>query len=279
MAWFDRYFTSEWEKRFKQQSYKLFFNNPTLANEAFQDAWGKLFETLQNSEIDHLPESNLDPYVFTIFKNLLHDVHRKQFGRCRPYEWVKRLGRLWEDIAILLCHENLPVAIMIEQLCNNPQYSTDGDCEEHVNIAIRQLRLKPFCKLVGVDETGLDNSNVGDETPTPHQQLEREDLVSLVETLLSLNNTATVESSMVNTIADKWQQISKQVALNDDERLILTRVYLEEDSIKQVAQELGLKYHTARRLMKGAQERLRSVFKQYDIDIETLLGASESLEH
>jgi len=269
MPWFDRYFTPVWEKRFRNESRKLFFNHPELIDDAFQNAWIQLLENLQSSSRHDVT----DPYVLTSFKHLLIDDYRQQFGRCRPYEWVNRLGVFWKRVAKLLCQDHLPASIIAEQVCcKSADNTNDSPCLEKVDDIVIALKSQAYCSTEKVQEEQWPEDFEQGDKHSPEQELPDNEIRLLLKIILQDKSAEIDPDSLSEHIVNQWQGLSSSLntQLNDDERLLLTLVYIEGYPVTRAAKQLNKKPHTLRYQLRQTLDKILQILTQHDISMALL---------
>jgi len=268
MAWYDCYFTPKWKQRFLFESKKLFSNHPEMIDDAFQSAWIDLFEDLQSSEQKDLS----DPYILTNFKHKLIDIYRKQFGRCRPYEWVNRLGAFWQRIAKTLCQENLPTTVLAEQVCCQKPKTEETACLDEVNTIVQALKSRPYCSTEKVQEEQWPEEYEYGAQHSPEQYLPDSEIKFLLNIILQ-NETASVDVENISEhIFNHWELLSSEIqaSFNDDQRLMLSLLYVEGYSVTKTAQCLDKKAHTVRYQLRQTLSNLRKILDDHQINLDLL---------
>lgn len=269
MAWYERYFTKEWEKRFQKETRKQFSHQPHLIDEAFQNAWGKLFEKLQAT-----PRRDCsDPWVFISFRNLLIDEHRSHFGRCRPKSWVIKLGSLWVNTAKELCQTNSSATAIAETVCC---HQSTGDSkktsqDEIINTIIPALKAKSYCSTFKINEE-LSEEHQPSDNSTAEQIISGNELRFLLNIILQSETTEIETDEVSEHIYEQWKSLSAtlQSILNDDDRILLTMIHVDEYSIAKAARMLNKKVHTLRYQLKQTMEQIRQTLEKHDIDLHLL---------
>ena len=268
MSWYDRYFTEEWEKRFYKETRSQFAGHPHLINDAFQNAWGKLFEKLK----DYPRKDTSDALVFSTFRNLLKDERREHFGRCRPKSWVNQLGPLWNRTAKQLCQTGLPAHAIAEKVCCHPaEPETDAPCLEQVKDIIPVLESKPYCSTFKSSEEWTEEHQQGDHS-TADEQLSSNELRLLINLILQRDNSETNIDSASEHILVQWQSLSAnlRLSLDDDERLLLTLIYIEGYAVAKAARALNIKAYTVRYQLKQTLQKIRQTLEKHEIDMQLL---------
>lgn len=268
MPWYDRYFTEEWEKRFHKETRNQFSGHPQLVDDAFQNAWGKLFEKLK----DFPRRDTSDALVFSTFRNLLKDERREHFGRCRPKSWVIQLGPLWNRTAKQLCQTGLPAAAIAEKVCCHPaETDTDVPCQEQVKKIVPVLESKPYCSTFKTSEEWTEEHHQSSHS-TADQQLSENELRLLINLILQRDSADTNIDQASEHILMQWQSLSAnlQQSLEDDDRLLLTLIYIEGYAVAQAARALNIKTHTLRYQLKQTLNKIRLTLEKHEIDMQLL---------
>lgn len=264
MPWYNKYFTQEWQAFFYKLSAKKFHKHPQLIEDACQNAWVKLHEKL--AENNRIIQS--DPYVVSIFNSLLSDEYRSHFGRCRPREWVKRLGPFWVKIAEILCLDGSPPEVIAKQVCCQPP-GNDQNCLEQVQEIVAQLQTQDYCSQMGAKEMPLSEHYEEVETGSgPRENLSQNELSLLVNAILNVDTDPEILKSTSNQIIARWQDLSTALdsVLSDDDRLILISFHIEGHKLSRVARDLNIKEHKLRYQHKKIIAAIKSCLKQHEID-------------
>ncbi len=272
MAWYDHYFTEEWEKRFRVQARNLFSKHPDLIGDAFQSAWLKLFENLKKSRRHDIS----DAYVMTSFKNLLRDEYRHHFGRCRPKSWVKKLGFFWERVAVVLCQENLPAQDIAKKVSADFAQQEDKQAQiAQIEEVLCQLKAKPYCSTIGSrEQQAEEDKEYSDERDMPNNNLSQNELRLLVQIILGGTGEAIEQTALSEHIIQQWQPLSQALsdALSDDDRLVLTLTYSEGYSLPKVAKSLHKTLAQIRYQLKQALSTILSILEQHELNLDLLTG-------
>lgn len=73
-----------------------------------------------------------------------------------------------------------------------------------------------------------------------------------------------------DSVVEQWQSITRQVAIDDEQRLILKLVFQEGNNVAKAARLLDKPVHNVRRPMQRALQHIREVFEANAINLEIL---------
>lgn len=276
MAWYDQYFTPQWKTRFHIQTSKVFEKHPQLVDDAFQNAWKSLYLQLTKESQEEVEA----PYVFTIFKHLLLDDYREHFGRCRPFQWVKRLGIVWERIAKLLCHDTQASAsIIAEQLgsqaiAEHPEILTPN----HIESIVIQLKAKEYCSNIGAREQSFaEIYDSEDSRYNLENNLQDNELKLLLDIILGSDEADMGLHALSEHIIKQWQALGAALddVLSDDDRLVLVLIYVEGYKVTDVARSLNQSAHKIRYQLKRVLAKIHDTLQKHAVDLSLVMTSKE----
>ena len=212
-----------------------------------------------------------ETFVITVINHLLEEFSRSRFGRPRPPEWLKREGELWVRIWKMLCLERQPMPSIADQLSHAAERAA-----EFVHSIMRTIKGRiPSCgqshREIAADEE-VPESVYGTEHTfeSALDQHQLEDTLLLVHELL-LGDFCPSKNTMQHTnTPEQWQQLRSQLALSDEECLLLKMVYQQGLKLKLVARALDMPDYQPGRLLKQLHQRIADCFRESGITLELL---------
>jgi RNA polymerase sigma factor (sigma-70 family) len=211
--------------------------------------------------------SNPRAYMTTVVTNLIRDASISKYGKCRPPEWVKRLGSTWTQIHKSLCCYQQDISQVCSALVSKDMSEPTilMICKE---IKVKHLKCgselsKPSLKSLQYEpENDIDFeqkvSSVSLESDLDHQ-----DFSLLLDALSQVLFGDPIKQS--GPILASVQQLKKHINLEPQQVLVLKLVYQENMSISQAAELLNIKRHTVDYQMKNTMKQLKDAFEKCEI--------------
>jgi DNA-directed RNA polymerase specialized sigma24 family protein len=186
-----------------------------------------------------------DAFLAITLKHLLEDYAVRKYGRKRPPTWIVRLGTVWKRIHQMLCLQRQPEEKIVDHFCADDEHD-----ERDIRSAILQIKGRvPDCgQYLGeyLDDEGLVAANTADEAHAPPERLVDVEWQILVDAVREALGVGKPENQVGRP----------NLALSDDERLLLRLVYHEGLSLPKAAKALKLHEQKARRMHRAVIERL-----------------------
>lgn len=284
----ERFFTEAWLNHCRRQAERFFVRAPEEAEEACANARLRLWEKFGDGDCEGLS----DAYVRTAYANLLRDAYRRRFGRPRPPQWVTKLGPLWQRIFELFCLQRLPADSIAETLAGHADPSGDDEdlsqrrarLADLTNRALQRLREERACPETPPPPLSLDaDRGDGEDGPGGLEVADPEDVESgmnqaqtdrLIAALVgwSGGRPEADRAGLSRGIRAAWDDLAREVALDDDERLLLRLVYQEERPVTEAARLLDRPPHQVRRPLQRALQRIRTALEARGLGLDDLLG-------
>ncbi|CAK0772295.1 Sigma-70 family RNA polymerase sigma factor [Gammaproteobacteria bacterium] len=279
-----------WLAKCRRKAWRFFEFTTLDPKQAAQDTQGDLYKKLLSCK-----KPLTEPLVRKMFKTTMLDIYRNQHDRHtvqrpRPPKWVKDLGPFWVWLWKMACLNLrwLPryemVRILNEPL--KPPFHNQVDCpwDEWVEQGIQILNQNEACPeevtLVPADTTGAnaeaENAEGWVELPDTStftaDDLATADLRTMLKVLVGFEDPVALSACIQRTI-ELGQILSKDLALNDKERILLKLLFQEGLPVDKVARQLGQPPHQINYKRTQVLERIRKVLKDHDIDFQDFLNS------
>jgi len=257
-----------WIARFDKIALKYFPNDESSAEAAVSEVLNRISENNYSKLNTSKVLINPPAYLTTVVTNLIRDIAISKYGKCRPPEWVKRMGEIWKQVhKLLCCHRQLPESITLS--LSDTSHSVNfiaNICTE-----IKQNHAKCGHEVVKPVNTGFDDF---DENNTPISEKlgggSLEKCINNGDMELLLNLISNLIYEQENTL--KWNvggwigKLENKIQLEPQQILILKLVFQEQKSISDVARLLNIKRHVVDYQLKQALGHLKDVFQVQGIE-------------
>ncbi|MBE1299690.1 MAG: hypothetical protein GJ680_07270 [Alteromonadaceae bacterium] len=246
---------------------KYFPTDQDLAHQTVTDVISKItendFERLNKQGEISYPHA----YLITVATNLIKDAAVSRFGRCRPPEWLKKLGQLWVTTHKYLCCYSLDANEICFRL-SSPEFDLADIKNICTEIKVRHAKCgkeveKPT--RVSVDDAFYDD--LPDTTnKTPEKVLSNQEL----ELFFSVLSKICLGQDVKNTqeISEALAEIRNKLVLEPKEILVLKLVYQERKSLSEAARLLGDARHNVEYRLKNTLKKIRIVFQEHGFNFE-----------
>lgn len=213
--------------------------------------------------------ANPRAYMTTVVTNLIRDASISKYGKCRPPEWVKRLGTTWTQVHKLLC-------------CF--QQDASQVCFDLMSAEISESRLATICK-----EIKTKHVKCGSELAKPQfqsMQQESEHGSNLDDKVSSTSLEADISQQEFSVFLDSlshllfgkpvgqntpilasMQQLQQRISLEPQQILILKLIFQEGKSVSEAANLLNIKRHVVDYQMKKIMTHLKEAFELCGINL------------
>jgi RNA polymerase sigma factor (sigma-70 family) len=275
--WIFEYFSEQWQRYYLGSARKYCYPHNIEAEDFCQEAQETLITKLRGS----VRENVSDAFVKTVYRNILIDLLRSRLGRPRPPKWVKDLGQMWLDIYDFFCVRMLPLDKIVELLQHRRArtgLNPGAVDEKSVENVVKQLQQRDACakprpKPVPLERQREDGSPgrelAVDSEGDPLRRLSRGELQGFLQGLFAMFGVNEAQGEGASTQVEKrWEKL--EIQIDDEERLLMRLVYDEDLTVTEAARILGLKYHSARRMLKRVLERIHEVLLENGIDFDRL---------
>ena len=266
-TWVNDYFTNDWVSYYNKTCRFYFAYSHVDVLDMSQQAQENLLIKLHK-----LKEPASEALVKTIYKNNLHDLHRKLFGRHRPPKWLVGMGTLWVQVWEWFCLKNIPMYEIEEYM---PQISPQQS--ETMVLKIKQNQACPKAKPNAVELDDVDNSNVIEltndalhEPNHPEQWIIKLELTQFINSLLETNNERLDPTLLGDSLFETYQQIQAEINLTSDEIIMLKMRFHEDESINDIAQALFKPSYQIRRDLEKTLAKIQQVLSHFGIDKQHL---------
>jgi DNA-directed RNA polymerase specialized sigma24 family protein len=224
-------------------------------------------------------------FLYSVSTHLIEEFSRSKFGRPRPPSWLHRQGELWVSLWRAICLERQLVPAVIDR------FKSQNFDVELVTEAIRVIKGRiPNC---GQEGTNPIMENPGDEADLINQ-MEADDMLmddrrfkfehesgDLIHSLLKSIMTeegeaieADCETCGPHELSDehleRLKQIKASLSLTDKEKILMRMVYVDGLSKTKAAKALNIPSHQGGKLINSVLERIKNVFLQCQLDIDSL---------
>lgn len=263
MSWFRKYQEdADWHRWYRREfDYRI-----GRALDDPEDAYGESIERLL---VHKLPayeprhEENLDALVRTAYRHIMGDLWRKHFGRPRPPREMARALPAAEALYFKFCLERKPVDVIAEELAL-PERAV-GTWATWLRVNDKCPKKKSFRSLDDPDAASArrEIEVVTAEDPV-NRSAERDQAAAIVAMLLE---TAGREPSNKGgeALQRTLRAVREELALDDEERLLLKLRFIEELDVTEAATLLGVDRRTVKSRESQVLERLRTLFESHDI--------------
>ena len=285
--WPSLVFSEEWMRKLDKLAARR-FGQGGLAEEATTyvieqlsaDSWGKC-KTFKG---DAKPQT----FLHTLSSNYIEEFARKRFGRPRPPSWLQRQGDLWVRLWKMLCLERQMVPAVVDRLSAEKLRES-----EFLDDIIRTIKARiPTCGEANMEASetedigevgGIENSReeyadfdqIGFDAEHDAQADTLHMLAAVMNSDLDASHFEPQKKRNSEQVyaanSSKINNLSEQISLSNEERLMLRMIYQDGMSRTAVSQAMGLQNHQAGRIVSGALERIADVFKANGLDLESLL--------
>lgn len=214
------------------------FWDASLAESAYTDSLLKLLEDGGRRLRAYQGRSSPGTYLMAVFRNLLEDYAVGLYGKCRPPEWVKRLGAIWIDLFRRLCCEHRT----IEALVNSghwPEMTRDelmATCRLIKGRVVHCGAKLEFQDLDGAISAGHEPAD-GLGIDAAMEEWETQQAHGFLSELLGCQETTDTTLSAVRRLG----------SLDPEDVVLLRMVYGDRLSLAKAARLLGQPEHAVRR--------------------------------
>jgi len=235
------------------------FPDRQLADQAFEQALGKLQENDWAKLQSFQQRSSPGTFLVVVFRHLLEDFAVARFGKCRAPVWVQSLGQIWQLVYKKLCCERQARQSIAEQL------ASEAHNTQQIEQIARTIQAKiPDCgaqvkfeSLSAASSEAVELDIEDEQTLSPEQNLQEQQQQHMLSAL-----------QQVFAVSGSWQlgsngQLSAELAstlrqaLDADTALLMKMIFQDDLSIAKAATLLNLPEHTARRKIKACLEQWR----------------------
>lgn len=235
------------------------FPDRQLADQAFEQALGKLQENNWAKLQRFQQRSSPGTFLVVVFRHLLEDFAVARFGKCRAPVWVQSLGRIWQLVHKKLCCERQPRQSLAEQLSDESHRAAD------IEQIARTVQAKiPDCgaqvkfeSLSAASSEAVELDIEDTQTLSPEQDIQAEQHQHMLSALQQLFGASEswqlgIGGKLTSDLAAKLRS-----SLDADTALLMKMVFQDDLSIAKAATILNLPEHTARRKIKACLEQWR----------------------
>lgn len=271
------FFSPAWVDYYLRQARYFFANTHIDHEDASQDAMLKLHTRISSREAALLT----DAYVKTAYKNLLRDLYRHHFGRPRVPRWVERLGPIWQRIYELFCFDKIPAGEIAHRLENEGHLHDSQDIpDEIVQRATSRIRAENACPKPRVQPISIDAGLSGEESEpleiaddvSPESVLSESEIGALMRVIFDHEESnEQSQEELSNQVQAKWSHLRQILELDDDERILLKLIYLENMTMSAAAGVFGDAPDNVRRRIGRICARIRGAFESEGLSFEALM--------
>lgn len=269
-------FSPDWMEQLDRIAIRR-FSDTALSEEASSYVIEKItdndWKRLQSFSGGSKPET----FLYSVTSNLLEEFSRERFGRRRPPEWLKREGGVWLKTWKMLCLERQPSAHIIDLLCSREKRSPEfvGGLIKVIKARIPSCGEKP--KTISLDQSGQNDDRDYHETLSPEQpsieqsldKAELEDrLLLLSELLETLGSPSNTEMGILDQI--DLTELRKNLALEEEEILVVRMAYKEGFKLKLIATALNMPSYQPGRILKGVFKKMEAALQASNVDPQTI---------
>lgn len=202
-------------------------------------------------------------FLAAVSWRLLEDFARKRYGRRQPPRWIRHLGGIWEKLYTLLCLERLDIMDAVMAIS-----AASGAVQAQVEEAAWSIRQHiTDCGAHQGLEVELDEQQVSaHQGAAAAEGAEVRQRRALFQQLFMVLTDLSPEQSAMES--EKLAGLT--FPLTPDERLLLRLCFVDELSVTQAGEMLGLNRFQAHGRLRRLLARIRDVFRRAGVDGELL---------
>ena len=264
MNWYDEYRSEQWIDRlradFKRKHYDALFDDP---EDIFWTAIERLF-TIKLPSAERKYTDKSAGLVVTIFRNIVIDLVREQFGRYQPPDAVRKRGQLYLTMYELYClgrnsSREISEAMMI------PLTVVRGWIQAiNTNKWCPKLKRGAIVSTRSPEHPGADAAEaLANADDTEADQIKSE-LCALAAGLLRDSSDPEGDAEENNVMAEMLTRMPS-MKITDEERIMLKLINEEGKTLTETAEILKKPRHYIRNRNKALLKRIRQHFTQHGI--------------
>lgn len=243
------------------------FGKSTLAEEAALAVMDSLQENDWLKVRNYSAKSSFRTYLAAVVIRLLEDFARQKFGRVRPPDWLKKLGRVWVNLFKALCLERFSTNDAIETVSQRHPFLSRVNVE---NAAYEVLARIPDCGKKQAVEVALNEEVLekGDQDTGFIEKIEaktRQEVLEAISQIIMGVEKKDISGKMQKALADL------KIELSAEERLLLKLCYHEGVSVTQAGKIVGLNRFQVHGKMRRLFARLQAEFDRVGLAEEIRL--------
>jgi len=274
--------TKKWQAFVYKEATRMFAHSGYPIDDAVAELRVSLLEKFGDAAGS---AANNEGLLKTAARQMLVDQFRKAFGRESMPPWVKALGKWAEQVWRLYCKRRLSVAA----ICREHSGSHD---DQEVQGLVAALEADDSCakeqrkkndyspgrreqSMTVLDEDGeAEQSDLTDTTAINGERASMEmDYLQLVRAITGWRpQQSGAERRVAAHIARLGAELSDEIALSDDERILLRLRFHEDKTVAEAARELGKPRQQVERPLQRVCKRIHDCLVRRNIEFSDLLG-------
>ncbi len=224
-------------------------------------------------------KSHPKAFLVTAIRNLLEDYSRHKFGRPRPPEWLRALGKLSIELWSELCLERRSIAEVIHRY----EQRKFEDIELVKDKSKEIKRELPNCGKQGFEEVNVDDfssieGSISEASSLPEQE-GLSVLLLLTASLVGADQATRMyqpekldkAKELLDKYSSEFAAVRKELVFEDEETIILKMHYIDGVSFTKVAEALNMTRYKAKTIEGSCLERIHKAFTAAGIELESLL--------
>lgn len=217
-------------------------------------------------------QAKFSTYLASISFRLFEDFARKRFGRVTMPEWIKKLGRTWQQLFRLLCLERLSMVEAIDNITTNHSVS-DAEAEDAASTILSEVTNCGHRRghTHSADEETLEQQAAGQASATDGETVLAETQKNILfQTIFGklLGNPGNQE------MAQEFSNVLDQpVILSSEEKLLLKLCFQDGLSVSDAGRMLDLNTNQAHGRMRRLLGKIKAELAQAGLseELTTLL--------
>lgn len=268
--WLALLYDQQFNKALNRKAAKTFAGDTTAQEEAVSYALERLSQDDWAMCKQHSGLVSPSAYLMTLCSRLFIEYARKQDGRPRPPEWLKREGPFWETLWRELCMQRDSVELVTQRHLASGQRDLNS-----IRLIIRTIKAKlPWCGVANRPES-RDDEHFNEQDELAHstsmgidqdyQRQHFEQFLSIAHLILGGElDQVPLSGAQAETIT----QVVKGLQLSSQERLMLRMHYVDGLSHSAVARKLNVAKHIPVRQNKKILQRLINELQRCGIEMQ-----------
>jgi DNA-directed RNA polymerase specialized sigma24 family protein len=229
--------------------------------------------------------ANNEGLLKTAARQIVIDQFRKAFGRESMPPWVKALGKWAEQVWRLYCKRRLSVSAICREHGGTHEdqevqglvaaLATDDGCAKEKNKNSYHSPGQREQSMTELDEDGgAGQSDLADTTASEgEQESMAAEYLQLVRAITGWRSSSSeAEQRVAAHIQQLGTTLSEEMALSDDERILLRMHFQEDKTVAQIARELERPRQKVERPIKRVCARIHDCLVHRGIELGDLIG-------
>lgn len=219
-------------------------------------------------------------FLYSLASNLIEEFSRQRFGRPRPPSWLQAQGETWVRMWKMLCLERQLLPSILDKLSGTMESGLLTDIARTIKARM------PNCGVSAMDHESMEDvTSISDAQQDGDGVANAAESAEVAEVILLLRSVVDDEpaedhfsedarASAAGCAAENssaFVRLREQLALSDDEKLLLKMIFVEGFSKSAASRALGLLPHQAGRIANSALQRIGDALRNCGLSLDDLV--------